>query len=71
MKRNTFLQTNGEAEITNSALKRILKISIGSNRNKWSNKLDNTLWAFRTIFKGTIGTTPIRLVYSNSCHFPI
>nr|GEZ94768.1 reverse transcriptase domain-containing protein [Tanacetum cinerariifolium]GFA47165.1 reverse transcriptase domain-containing protein [Tanacetum cinerariifolium] len=35
------------------------------------NKLDDALWAFRTILKTPIGCTPYKLVYRKSCHLPI
>nr|GFB42831.1 reverse transcriptase domain-containing protein [Tanacetum cinerariifolium] len=34
-------------------------------------KLDDALWAFRTVFKTPIGCTPYMLVYRKSCHIPI
>nr|GEY09027.1 reverse transcriptase domain-containing protein [Tanacetum cinerariifolium] len=34
-------------------------------------KLDDTLWAFRTTFKTPIECTPYKLVYGKACHLPI
>lgn len=62
---------NGQTEITNRAPKRILKRSVGSNKKDWADKLDDTLWAFCTAFKNTIGTIPYRLVYGKQCHLPV
>ena len=64
-------QTNGQTEITNRALKRILEKSVGNNRKDWADKLDDALWAFRTAFKTSIGTTLYRLVYGKNCHLPM
>ena len=64
-------QTNGQTEITNRALKRILERSVGSNRKDWVDKLDDALWAFRNAFKTPIGTTPYRIVYCKNCHLPM
>nr|GEV15211.1 reverse transcriptase domain-containing protein [Tanacetum cinerariifolium] len=38
----------------------------GENRASWSDKLDDTLWAFHTAFKTSIGCTPYKLAYENS-----
>nr|GEY66741.1 reverse transcriptase domain-containing protein [Tanacetum cinerariifolium] len=64
-------QTSGQVEVSNRGLKRILERTIGENRASWSDKLDDTLWAFRTAYKTPIGCTPYKLVYGNACHLPI
>nr|GEV96139.1 DNA-directed DNA polymerase [Tanacetum cinerariifolium] len=64
-------QTSGQVEVTNRGLKRILERTIGQNRASWSDKLDDTLWAFRTAYKTPIGCTPYKLVYGKACHLPI
>nr|GEV24234.1 putative reverse transcriptase domain-containing protein [Tanacetum cinerariifolium] len=62
---------NWQVEVSNRGLKRILERTIGENRTSWSDKLDDTLWAFRTAFKTHIGCTPYKLVYEKACHLPI
>nr|GEV51985.1 reverse transcriptase domain-containing protein [Tanacetum cinerariifolium] len=64
-------QTNGQVEVSNRGLKRILERTIGENRASWSDKLDDTLWAFRTAFKTPIACTPYKLVYGKACHLSI
>nr|GFA55655.1 reverse transcriptase domain-containing protein [Tanacetum cinerariifolium] len=64
-------QTSGQVEVSNRGLKRTLKRTVGKNRASWWDKLDDTLWAFRTAFKTPIGCTPYKLVYGNACHLPI
>nr|GEV59516.1 reverse transcriptase domain-containing protein [Tanacetum cinerariifolium] len=64
-------QTNGQVEVSNCGLKRILESTVGENRASWSDKLDDTLWAFRTAFKTPIGCSPYKLVYEKACHLPI
>nr|GEX69642.1 reverse transcriptase domain-containing protein [Tanacetum cinerariifolium] len=44
-------QTSGHIEVTNHGLKRILERTVGENRDLWSDKLEDALWAFRTAFK--------------------
>ncbi|GJU08887.1 reverse transcriptase domain-containing protein [Tanacetum coccineum] len=65
------LQTNGQTEVTNRAIKRILERSVGYNPKNWSEKLDDALWAFRTAYKTPTGCTPFRFVYGKACHLPV
>nr|XP_043625564.1 uncharacterized protein LOC122596990 [Erigeron canadensis] len=65
------LQTSGQVENTNRALKRILEKTVGDNPKSSSTKLDDALWAFRTAYKTPNGTTPFRLFYGKTCHLPI
>nr|GEW70277.1 reverse transcriptase domain-containing protein [Tanacetum cinerariifolium] len=39
-------QTSGKVEVFNRGLKRILERNVGENSASWSDKLDDTLWAF-------------------------
>ncbi|GJR74271.1 reverse transcriptase domain-containing protein [Tanacetum coccineum] len=64
-------QTSGQVEVLNHGLKRILERTVGENHTSWSDKLDDTLWAFRTAFKTPIECTPYKLVYGKACHLPI
>nr|GEU96337.1 reverse transcriptase domain-containing protein [Tanacetum cinerariifolium] len=64
-------QISGQVEVSNRGLKRILKRTVGENYTSWSDKLDDTLWAFRTTYKTPIGCTPYKLVYRKACHLPI
>nr|GEV92505.1 reverse transcriptase domain-containing protein [Tanacetum cinerariifolium] len=64
-------QTSGQVEVSNHGLKRILERTVGENRASWSEKLEDTLWAFRTAYKTPIGCTPYKIVYGKYCHLHI
>nr|GEY96593.1 reverse transcriptase domain-containing protein [Tanacetum cinerariifolium] len=64
-------QTSRQVEVLDFGLKRILERTVGENRASWSDKLDDALWAFRTVVKTPIGCTPYKLVYEKTCHLPI
>ncbi|GJV48791.1 reverse transcriptase domain-containing protein [Tanacetum coccineum] len=50
---------------------RFLRRSVGYNLKNWSEKLDDSLWTFRTAYKTPTGCTPFRLVYGKACHLPV
>nr|GEZ17841.1 reverse transcriptase domain-containing protein [Tanacetum cinerariifolium] len=64
-------QTSGQVKVTNRGLKHILERTVGENRASWSDKLEDTLWAFRIAFKTSVGCTPYHLVYGKACHLPL
>ncbi|GJU83430.1 reverse transcriptase domain-containing protein [Tanacetum coccineum] len=64
-------QTNGQTEVTNTAIKCILERSVRYNPKDWSEKLNDALWAFTTAYKTPTGCTPFRMVYGKACHLPV
>nr|GEX01886.1 retrovirus-related Pol polyprotein from transposon 412 family [Tanacetum cinerariifolium] len=64
-------QTSGQIENTNRAIKRIVEMTVNENKKEWTDKLDDSLWAFRTAYKAPIGSTPFRIVYGKACHQPL
>jgi hypothetical protein len=63
--------TYGQAETSNRQLKSILNKTIEKGGKDWSKKLDEALWAYRTVFKTPIGMTPYQFFYGKACHLPL
>ena len=63
-------QTNGQAEVSNREIKRILEKVVCPSRKDWSLKLDEAVWAYRTAYKTPLGMSPFQLVYGKGCHLP-
>ena len=66
--KNQFLspghpQANGQTEVTNQKLLKIIKTKLDDAKGAWPEELPNVLWAYRTTARTPIGETPFRLTY--------
>ncbi|XP_059599273.1 uncharacterized protein LOC132255239 [Vitis vinifera] len=60
-----YPQTNGQAELANREIKRILTKAVNTTRKDWSTKLSDA--AYKTV----LGMSPYRIVYVKACHLPV
>ena len=63
-------QTNGAVEAANKNIKRILRKMVETSRD-WLEKLSFALWAYRTSFRTSTGSTPYSLVYGMEEVLPV
>ena len=64
-------QSNGQAEVSNKEIKKILEKTVNMTRKDWANKIDDSLWAYQTAFKTPLGMFPYKIIYEKACHLPV
>lgn len=64
-------QTSGQVEVSNKNITSILVKLVNAKRIGWSRKLDDSLWAYWIVFKTPICTSLYKIMYGNTCHFPV
>ncbi|RDY10036.1 Tf2-9, partial [Mucuna pruriens] len=64
-------QTNGQAEVFNREIKKILQKLTNPNRKDWSHHLEDALWAHQTTYRTPLGMSPYRIVFGKACHLPV
>ena len=64
-------QSNGQAEVSNREIKKILEKTVNVTRKNSANKIDDSLWAYRIAFKTPLGMSPYKIVYVKACHLHV
>ena len=63
-------QANGQAEVTNRSLLKIIKTWLEGVKGVWSDELPGVLWAYRTTIRTPTRKTPFRLAYRSEAVIP-
>ena len=63
-------QANGQVEVTNWSLLKIIKTRLEGSKGIWPEELSSKLWAYRTTVRAPTGKTPFQLTYGNEAVIP-
>ena len=64
-------QSNGQVEVSNWEIKKILEKTVSATRKDWAKRIDDSLWAYQTTFKTPLGMSSYKIVYGKACHLPV
>ncbi|RDY09178.1 Tf2-11, partial [Mucuna pruriens] len=57
-------QTNGQVEVFNRKIKKMLQKMTNPSRKDWIRLLEDALWAHRTAYRTSLGVSPYRIVFA-------
>ena len=63
-------EANGQVEVTNRSLLKIIKTRLEGAKGIWLEELPSILWAYRTTVRTPTGETPFRLTYESEAVIP-
>jgi len=63
-------QANGQAEVANQSLLKIIKTQLEGAKRVWPNELPGVLWAYKTIVRTPTRETPFKLAYRSETVIP-
>ena len=64
-------QANGQVEVTNRFLLKIIKTRLEGAKGLWPEELSNVLWAYSTITRTPIGETFFQLMFGTKAVIPV
>ena len=64
-------QANGQTEVINRTLLKIIKTKLDDAKGAWPEELPNVLWAYRTTARTPTRETPFRLTYGTEAVIPV
>ena len=65
------LRANGQVEVTNRSLLKIIKTRLKGAKGIWPEELPSILWAYRTTTRPPTEETPFRLTYESEAVIPV
>ena len=63
-------QANGQVEVANRSLLKIIKTRLEGAKGVWSDELPGVLWAYRMTVRTPTGETPFKLAYGSEAVIP-
>ena len=64
-------QVNGQTEVTNRTVLKIIKTKLNDAKGVWPEELPNVLWAYRMTARTPTGETPFKLTYGTEAVIPM
>jgi transposase InsO family protein len=65
-----YAQANGQAEVSNQSLIKLIKRKIDGHPRHWHEVLSEALWAYHVLCHGATKTSPYHLVYGQEAVLP-
>ena len=63
-------QVNGQTEVANQSLLKIIKTRLEGSKGVWLDELPSVLWAYRMTMRTPTGETPFKLAYGSEAIIP-
>jgi transposase InsO family protein len=64
-------QANGQVEVTNRSLLKLIKTRLEGPKGLWPEELPSILWAYRTTVRTPTGETPFRMTFGSEAVVPV